>query len=83
MGSNEGYVRVMANASKAHDYNDGNGDRVPSRWNKWNTEAALGWTPTDDTLLELTVGTGDGESRYGGRGMDGTQFERESPRLTL
>ena len=81
VGSKEGYVRVLANASKAHDYNDGNGDRVPSRWNKWNTEAALGWTPTDDTLLELTVGSGDGESRYGGRGMDGTQFKRESVAL--
>ena len=81
VGSKEGYVRVLANASKAHDYNDGNGDRVPSRWNKWNTEAALGWTPTDDTLLELTVGSGDGESRYGGRGMDGTQFKRDSVAL--
>ena len=78
VGSREGYARVIANASKAHDYNDGNGDRVPSRWNKWNTDLILGWTPTDDTLLELTAGTGDGESRYAGRGMDGTQFERES-----
>lgn len=81
VGSKEGYLRVLANASKAHDYNDGDGDRVPSRWNKWNTEAALGWTPTDDTLLELTVGRGDGESRYAGRGMDGTQFLRESVAL--
>jgi iron complex outermembrane receptor protein len=78
VGNRDGYARVIANASKAHDYNDGNGDRVPSRWNKWNTDLILGWTPTDDTLLELTAGTGDGESRYAGRGMDGTQFERES-----
>ena len=78
VGSREGYARVIANASKAHDYNDGDGDRVPSRWNKWNTDLILGWTPTDDTLLELTAGTGDGESRYAGRGMDGTQFDRES-----
>ena len=78
VGSSEGYARVIANASKAHDYNDGNGDRVPSRWNKWNTDLILGWTPTDDTLLELTAGTGDGESRYAGRSMDGTQFDRES-----
>lgn len=78
VGSKEGYARVIANGSKAHDYNDGNGDRVPSRWSKWNSDLALGWTPTDDTLLELTAGTGDGESRYAGRGMDGTQFKRES-----
>lgn len=51
VGNRDGYARVIANASKAHDYNDGNGDRVPSRWNKWNTDLILGWTPTDDTLL--------------------------------
>lgn len=78
VGSRDGYVRIIANGSKAHDYNDGNGDRVPSRWNKWNSDVIVGWTPTDDTLLELTAGKGDGESRYAGRGMDGTQFERES-----
>ena len=78
VGSRDGYARIIANGSKAHDYNDGNGDRIPSRWNKWNTDLILGWTPTEDTLLELTAGTGDGESRYAGRGMDGTQFERES-----
>lgn len=78
VGSRDGYARIIANGSKAHDYNDGNGDRVPSRWSKWNTDLILGWTPTEDTLLELTAGTGDGESRYAGRGMDGTQFERES-----
>ena len=77
-GSAEGYARFIANGSKAHDYNDGNGERVPSRWSKWNTDLILGWTPSDDTLLELTAGKGDGESRYAGRGMDGTQFERES-----
>lgn len=81
IGSKDGYLRVLANASKADDYNDGDGDRVESEWDKWNTEFALGWTPTDDTLLELTVGRGDGESRYAGRGMDGTQFLRESVAL--
>lgn len=81
IGSQEGYVRIIANASKAHDYNDGDGDRVPSRWNKWNSDFVVGWTPGDNTLLELTVGRGDGESRYAGRDMDGTQFLRESVAL--
>lgn len=78
MGNAQGYLRLMGNASKANDYNDGDNRRVPSRWNKWNTDVALGWTPNDDTLLELSGGTGDGESRYAGRGMDGTRFKRES-----
>lgn len=78
IGNSEGYVRLMGNASKAHDYNDGDNKRVPSRWNKWNTDVAIGWTPNDDIWLELTGGSGDGESRYAGRGMDGTRFKRES-----
>lgn len=34
--------------------------------------------PDEDTLIELTAGKGDGEARYAGRGMDGSQFKRES-----
>ncbi|PRB82651.1 TonB-dependent copper receptor [Pseudomonas sp. MYb185] len=78
IGSRDGYLRLSGNRSRSGDYKDGNGDRIPSRWNKWNTDLALGWTPDDDTLLEFSVGAGDGEARYAGRGMDGSQFERES-----
>ena len=80
-GNAQGYARLMANSSQADDYADGNGDTVPSRYDKWNSDVALGWTPDDDTLLELTVGRGDGEARYAGRGMDGSQFKRESAAL--
>jgi iron complex outermembrane receptor protein len=51
---------------------------VPSRWDKWNGDVALGWTPDADTLVELTAGKGNGEARLGGRGMDSSQLERES-----
>ncbi len=77
-GNRLGYARFVGNQSRADDYEDGNGDSVPSRWDKWNGDATLGWTPDADTLLELTAGKGDGEARYAGRGMDGSQFKRES-----
>ena len=77
-GSEEGYARLMASRSQADDYEDGNGDTVPSRFNKWSSDAVLGWTPDANTLLELTVGSGDGEARYAGRSMDGSQFKREN-----
>ncbi|MFJ3048896.1 TonB-dependent copper receptor [Pseudomonas nitroreducens] len=73
-----GYVRVTGNKSQSDDYEDGSGNTVPSRWNKWNGDVAVGWTPDADTLVELTAGKGDGEARYAGRGMDGSQFKRES-----
>ncbi|MEF9897319.1 MAG: TonB-dependent copper receptor [Pseudomonas sp.] len=77
-GNQLGYVRFVGNQSHSDDYEDGNGDTVPSRWDKWNGDVALGWTPDADTLVELTAGKGDGEARYAGRGMDGSQFKRES-----
>ena len=77
-GNDQMYVRVTANHSHSQDYKDGRGQQVPSAWDKWNTDVAIGFTPDADTLLELSAGTGDGRARYGGRGMDGTQFRRDS-----
>ena len=73
-----GYARLAANRAQGDDYEDGDGARVPSAWKKWNADAALGWTPDADTLLELSAGIGNGEARYAGRGMDGAQFRRDS-----
>ncbi|MEQ4674305.1 TonB-dependent copper receptor [Providencia vermicola] len=78
VGNETGYLRVIGNKSRSNDYKDGNGDKVPSKWDKWNADVAIGWTPDEYTLLELTAGKGDGEARYAGRGMDGSQFKRES-----
>ncbi|SHH16394.1 TonB-dependent copper receptor [Pollutimonas bauzanensis] len=77
-GTEKFYARVTANHSHSQDYKDGDGNIVASRWDKWNTDVALGLTPDADTLIELSAGTGDGEARYAGRGMDGSQFKRES-----
>jgi len=77
-GSRPGYVRVNGNRSESGDYRDGNGEVVPSRWRKWNADAAIGWTPDADTVLELNAGTGDALARYAGRGMDGAAFKRSS-----
>lgn len=78
LGNADVFARVSANRSHSQDYRDGAGRRVPSAYEKWNTDVALGWTPDADTLLELSAGAGDGEARYGARGMDGTKFRRES-----
>ncbi|HHT8899853.1 TPA: TonB-dependent copper receptor [Burkholderia cenocepacia] len=77
-GTPDVYGRVTANHAHSQDYQDGNGNTVPSQWDKWNADAALGWTPDDHTRVELTAGTGDGYARYAGRGMDGAHFRRET-----
>lgn len=82
-GAPNGYVRVTANRSEQDDYEDGDGHTVPSSWMKWNADVEMGWTPDADTSLVATIGTGDGEARYAGRGMDGSQFKRESGVLSF
>jgi len=78
VGDKLGYARLIANKSRSGDYKDGDGNYVPSAWDKWNTDLFVGWTPNADTVLELSAGKGNGEARYAGRGMDGTEFKRES-----
>ncbi|WP_163122059.1 TonB-dependent copper receptor [Acinetobacter portensis] len=78
IGDEHKYVRLNANRSVADSYKDGSGNTVPSDWKRWNADVALGWTPDENTWLELTGGKADGEVVYAGRGMDGSQFARES-----
>ena len=78
VGDEKKYIRLNANRSVSDSYEDGNGNTVPSDWKRWNADLALGWTPNEDTWIELTGGKGDGEAVYAGRMMDGSKFARES-----
>ncbi|MCL6244491.1 TonB-dependent copper receptor [Acinetobacter sp. ANC 7200] len=78
VGDEHKYVRLNASRSVADSYQDGDSNTVPSDWERWNTDLALGWTPNEDTWVELTGGKADGEAVYAGRSMDGSQFARES-----
>lgn len=78
MGDETKYVRLNANRSVSDSYQDGAGNTVPSDWEKWNADLALGWTPNADTWVELKGGKSDGEAVYAGRSMDGSKFARES-----
>ncbi|GAB1407258.1 TonB-dependent copper receptor [Thermomonas brevis] len=83
LGAPLGYLRVDGNRSRADDYTAGDGGRVPSSWEKWSADAALGWTPGEHALVELSVGRGDGQARYAGRSMDGVRFLRDSIALRV
>lgn len=77
-GDEQKYIRLNTNRSVANSYQDGNGNTVPSDWERWNADLALGWPPDENTWVELTGGKADGEAVYAGRMMDGSQFARES-----
>jgi iron complex outermembrane receptor protein len=77
-GTPDVYMDVSANHTHSQDYEDGDGNRVHSRWDRWNVDTALGWTPDDNTRVELSAGKGNGQAAYAFSSMDGAQFLRES-----
>ncbi|MGX9938391.1 TonB-dependent copper receptor [Acinetobacter pseudolwoffii] len=77
-GDEQKYIRLNTNRSISNSYQDGHGNTVPSDWERWNADLVLGWTPDENTWVELTGGKADGEAVYAGRMMDGSQFARES-----
>ncbi|MCO8062940.1 TonB-dependent copper receptor [Acinetobacter lwoffii] len=77
-GDEQKYIRLNTNRSVLNSYQDGDGTTVPSDWERWNADLALGWTPDTDTWVELSGGKADGEAVYAGRAMDGSKFARES-----
>ncbi|AIF47605.1 TonB-dependent copper receptor [Dyella japonica] len=80
-GDATGYIGLSANHTHSQDYKDGDGNRVHSQYDRWNADATVGWTPNDDTRVELTAGKGNGDAAYAFSGMDGAQFLRESAAL--
>ena len=76
VGNDKFYARLSANHSHSQDYKDGDGNRIHSKWDKWNADLTLGLKPDQNTLFEVNAGVGDGRVAYATRGMDGTMFKR-------
>ncbi len=77
-GAPLGRFQLTATRSAADDYTDGAGNEIHSNYERWSTRAALGWTPDERTLVELTGTLSDGEAAYADRMMDGSLFERRN-----
>lgn len=77
-GTQDFYVRGMASHSQQDNYKDGDGNEVHSQYDRWNTNLAVGWTPSDDLILEVSGSLSDAEAAYADRGMDGSKFERDN-----
>jgi len=77
-GSENAYLRVGGTRTDANDYKDGNGVAVHSKYTRWSGNAAVGWTPDDNTRLELTAAKSDGKAAYADRGVDGSKFARDN-----
>lgn len=77
-GTPDFYVRGAGTRSHMGDYSDGNGTAIHSRYTRWSAFGAVGWTPDEDTRLELSANRSDGRAAYADRSMDGAKFLREN-----
>ncbi len=77
-GSERAFARVNATRAVADDYADGAGVDVHSAYERWSTQAVLGWRPDAASLIELKGALSDGHAAYADRAMDGAKFAREN-----
>jgi iron complex outermembrane recepter protein len=82
-GDTRGYLKADLTSADANNYEDGDGNAVHSAYSRASGDVTLGWTPGDNTRVELSAGYSDGEARYADRSMDGAQFERKNVGLRL
>lgn len=75
------YIKGGATRADADDYKDGDGKTIHSAYTRWSANTTMGWTPDDNTLLELSLARSDGKADYADRMMDGVKFDRESKAL--
>lgn len=77
-GDSDFYFRGVGTNSRSGDYKDGNSNEVHSEYKRWSGSGAIGWTPDDNTSLELSGGVSDGQAAYADRTVDGVKFARDN-----
>jgi iron complex outermembrane receptor protein len=77
-GTPAAYARLNATRAEAGDYTDGDDRDVHAAYERWSTKLALGWRPSEGSLVELTGALSDGHAAYADRLMDGAEFKRSN-----
>lgn len=81
-GGTKGFIRGLASYKDAGNYTDGDGNEVRSAYTAKNGNLILGYTPSDDTRLELSYEAVRNEDvLYAGAGMDGIYANNDTVRL--
>lgn len=81
IGNQWGWIHANATYNRSHDYKDGDGDKIHSEYKRQSQTLEAGWTPTENTLIELGYDRSRGHTFYADRMMDGIKFDRDSWRL--
>ncbi len=82
-GDQDKYLDLEYNRSTSEHYEDGSGNKVQSKYDRNNAKVALGWTPTEETVVELSYGTSTGSAEYADRGNKGRLIENDNSALIV
>lgn len=82
-GTPEVFMRATATHSESDDYRDGAGRRIHSSFERRSLGLQGGWTPDDDTRIELSAIHSEAQAAYADRMMDGSVFDRDGVGLRL
>ena len=81
-GNESAYVRLLGSRMKSNNYEDGDGDEVRSAYKETSATALFGYTPSDDTLLELSIERQETRDLlFAGAGMDSPLADNDTYRL--
>ena len=82
-GTPDGFLRATATHSESGDYRDGDGRTIHSFFERRSLGLQGGWTPDDDTRVELSAIHSEAQAAYADRMMDGSVFDRDGVGLKL
>lgn len=81
-GTDKVFARFIGSHMEADDYEDGDGDEVRSGFEESNGTIILGYTPDDDTRLELSYEQQRTDDLlYAGAGMDSPKSDNDTYRF--
>ena len=81
-GSSQGYARFIASHSESDNYEDGGGNEVRSAYEDTSGALLLGYTPSDNTRVELNVERQKlRDVLFAGAGMDSPKSDNDTYRL--
>ena len=81
-GSPQGFARFIASHAESDNYEDGGGNEVRSAYEETSGALLLGYTPSDDTRLELNMERQQlRDELYAGAGMDSPKSDNDTYRL--
>ena len=82
-GNETGYLDFELNRSKSEHYEDGDNNKIQSKYDRNNANIALGWTPSEDTLVEVSYGSSDGSAEYADRANKGSVIENKNADILI